>query len=111
MENKEPSKEFIETLKDVVSRPEQLSEYIQAYISIQSEEFKAEYETYNKEQSEELARVIIKDLVNTLIDIKSGKVKIPKSVKGDFDTIKTLTEMKAGKRKTTDNISFTYTEN
>ena len=85
MENKELSKEFFETLKDVVSRPEQLNEYIQAYISVQSEEFKAEYKTYNKEQSEDLARVIIKDLVKVRHVIYRFEAEIMDKLEMDRD--------------------------
>ena len=70
-----------ELMESILSRPDQFQEYIQTFISIQSDEFKAKFENYTEEQTYELVAFILHDLIDVILKVKEGKAEIPSHMK------------------------------
>ena len=109
MENK--SQEYKDTLKQILSNPEQVQEYLNVFINAQSDKFKKEYKTYTEEQAHSLYAHIIDDLVNTVIAIRSKGPSVKGSIKHNFNLIKALSEIKEGISKSPKDIHFNHSSN
>ena len=109
MENK--SQEYKDTLKQILSNPEQVQEYLNVFINAQSDKFKKEYKTYTEEQAHSLYAHIIDDLVNTIIAIRSNRPSVKGSIKHNYNLIKALTEIKATRGKTPKDINLNHSSN